>query len=71
MTFESLKQTLRTFSSGEWIMVAIVVVAFTAAMDTIGFVIGLVVGYIVVMAYRRDQQKRLAREATEETPPTP
>jgi uncharacterized Tic20 family protein len=57
MTFESFRNDLRSFTSSEWAMVAVVVLAFAFALDTLGLILGPVIAYALVMAYRRDRQK--------------
>ena len=63
MTLETFRQSLLSFSIAEWAIVAVVVISFVAVTTTVGFVIGPIVGYSVVMLSRRAKRRGTAFEA--------
>lgn len=65
MTFESFRQDLLSFTLWEWAAVAVIVMSFVAVMTTVGFVIGPIVGYTVVILHRRARREEGARKGAE------
>ena len=63
MTLETFRQSLLSFSIAEWAIVAVVVISFVAVTTTVGFVMGPIVGYSVVMLFRRAKRRGTAFEA--------
>lgn len=61
MSFNSLVDSLRSFSWKEWILVAMVVIVFAAMFGTVGLTMGPLVGYLMVLGLRRAKVNRQGR----------
>lgn len=61
MSFNSLVDSLRSFSWKEWILVAMVVIVFAAMFGTVGLTMGPLVGYLMVLGLRRAKANRQGR----------
>lgn len=53
MNVQTVKANIKSFTTAEWVMVAIVVIAFAAVLETTGFIMGFPVAYVLVLAMRR------------------
>lgn len=70
---EEIKANVKTFSQTDWLIVIACALAFWMALDTLaGALIGAPVGYLIVIAFRKDaDKKRSQAERRDDLPPPP